>query len=149
MTPGQAAIAWGLALTTLVAVASSTIAVWSMRSAASPSRDYHAWIHQELRLTEEQERNLLPSEMRYVEAKRHFTEVIRLANRELADAIGDDQTNSPRVQAAVERIHQAMGQMQKATLDHIFEMKAVLTAQQYERLIELTKEAFEHQGAKE
>jgi hypothetical protein len=42
------------------------------------------------------------------------------------------------VEKSVAEIHSAMGQLQKATLEHIFELREVLDAPQYERLIELT-----------
>jgi Spy/CpxP family protein refolding chaperone len=130
-----------------VAAVSSLVTVWvlSSQSRAVPP-DYHAWIHEELAMTEEQERRLEPSERRYEETKRHLTEVIRLANQELGVAISEDRTNSPRVQAAVERIHAAMGELQQATLRHIFEMQEVLEPEQYEHLIKLTQEALESQG---
>lgn len=111
------------------------------------SPGYHEWIHRQLALTEEQERRLEPSERRYDETRSRLTETIRLANRELAHAIAADRSNSPRVQAAVRRIHEAMGELQQATLQHIFEMKAVLEPEQYDRLIALTKEALETQAS--
>ncbi len=132
-----------------VAAVSATVTAWMLtRDQTSLPLDYHAWIHDELRMTAEQERRLQPSERRYEETKRHLTEVIRLANQELAQTIAEDRANSPRVQAAVQRIHTAMGELQQATLQHIFEMREVLEPQQYDRLIELTREALETQGGK-
>lgn len=132
----------------LVAGVSSAITAWILtaRSESVPA-DYHAWIHKELGLTAGQEQRLAPSERRYEEAKRHLTEVIRIANQELAVAISEDRTNSPRVQEAVETIHGAMGELQEATLQHIFEMKEVLEPAQYEHLIQLTEEALRGQSS--
>lgn len=136
-------------LLALVAVVSSAVTAWVLTKGSRPvPQDYHSWIHEELGMTDEQERRLEPSERRYEETKRHLTEVIRLANQELAQAISEDRANSPRVQAAVQRIHAAMGELQQATLQHIFEMKEVLEPEQYDRLIELTREALEAQGGK-
>ena len=45
------------------------------------------------------------------------------------------------MRAAVANIHDAMGQLQNAALEHVFEMKAVLTPAQYQRLIDLTARA--------
>ncbi|MFY8269353.1 MAG: periplasmic heavy metal sensor [Terrimicrobiaceae bacterium] len=106
----------------------------------TPTRteDYHAWIHSQLSLTPAQERLLQPSERRYEEARRHLEEVIRLANEELARSIAEDKGHSPRVEKAVEEIHTAMGELQRATLRHIFEMKDALSPAQYDRLMELT-----------
>lgn len=140
----------GIALLAAVAATSSLLTLYLARptSTATP-RDYHAWIHEELKMTDEQERRLLSSEERYIETQRHLSEVIRLANRELADAIGEDRSNSDRVQAKVALIHDAMGQLQRATLQHIFEMKEVLEPAQYDKLMELTKEALSHQAGTE
>lgn len=136
-------------LLAVVAVVSSSVTAWVLtKQERTIPQDYHAWIHQELALTDEQERKLGPSERRYEESKRHLTELIRLANQELGQAISEDRYNSPRVQAAGQRIHAAMGELQHATLEHIFEMKEVLEPEQYDRLITLTREALESQGGK-
>ena len=63
---------------------------------------------------------------------------IRRANKELAEAIKQDQADSPRVSAVVERIHHAQAELQKATIEHVFEMKGVLTPEQYQKLLNLT-----------
>jgi Spy/CpxP family protein refolding chaperone len=137
----------GLLLMAAVAATSSLVTAWRVGAfERSVPQDYHAWIHEELGMTDEQERRLLPSEERYEETKRHLQEVIRLANKELAQAIAEDRANSPRVQAAVQRIHEAMGELQQATLEHIFEMKEVLEPEQYDHLMNLTREALEAQG---
>lgn len=104
----------------------------------------HQWIHAQLGLTPEQETQLGPIEKRFDEQKRHYGELLRIANQELAQAIRDDRAHSPRVTAAVAKIHQAQGELQNATLQHIFEMKPVLRAEQYEKLIQLTADALYH-----
>lgn len=137
----------GLLLLLAVAATSSLLTAWKLGAFEQDvPMDYHDWIHAELGMTAEQERHFLPYEQQYEQTKRHLTEVIRLANQELALAISEDRTNSLRVQNAVRRIHEAMGQLQQATLQHIFEMKEVLQPEQYDRLIELTREALEAQG---
>lgn len=103
--------------------------------------DAHDRIHGELKITGEQEKQLELPERRYEEDKRHWTEKIRLANVDLATALREDKSESPRVLAAVERIGEAQGELQKVTLRHVFEMKSILTPAQYDRLIELTAEA--------
>ncbi len=103
--------------------------------------DEHHWIHTQLGLSKQQEEQLTPIEQRYDEQKRHYGEVIRLANMELAQAILADKSNSPRVKAAIGKIHDAQGQLQNATLQHVFEMEPVLTPEQYEKLLNLTANA--------
>ena len=67
--------------------------------------------------------------------------MIGLAKMALAHAILTDKAISPRFKAAVEKIHEAQGQLQNATLAHVFEMKAVLNEQQYDKLLNLTANA--------
>jgi Spy/CpxP family protein refolding chaperone len=98
----------------------------------------HEWIHKRLDLTPDQQKALEPIETRFAERKRSLMSEIRSANRELAESIKQDQADSPRVSAAVERIHHAQGELQGATLEHVFEMKGVLTPEQYQKLLNLT-----------
>lgn len=103
--------------------------------------DAHHWIHTQLGLTEAQEKQLESIEQRYAEQRRHFTELIRVANMELAQAVLADEGDSPRVRAAIGKIHDAHGQLQDATLRHVFEMKPILQPEQYSKLLQLTANA--------
>jgi Spy/CpxP family protein refolding chaperone len=58
---------------------------------------------------------------------------MRAANRELAAAIEADHKDSPRVQAAIDRLHHAMGGLQKETVAHLFAVRAELTPEQARR----------------
>jgi len=107
----------------------------------------HDAIHHHLGLTTEQEALLVPMEVRHAEAVRLGKEAMRRASDELAKAILADREDSPRVRAAVEKIHLAMGDLQKATLGHIFEMKTVLTPEQYQKLLELTVQGLHEANA--
>ena len=142
-------VVWISAFVLLAAVAALsalTALYWSTLNRIPPAQDYHGWIHEELGLSGEQERQMTPMERRFEETERHLQEVIRLANRELADAIAEDRDHSERVEEAVRRIHKAHGELQRTTLAHIFEMKPYLAPEQYDRLIELTAEALRRQG---
>jgi len=131
----------GLCLVAAISALSSWLTLRFFSSSDSHSiAEYHQWIHDQLQMTAEQERLLLPSERRYEEARRHLEEVIRLANISLAENIRRDKSFSPDVEKSVAEIHDAMGRLQKATLEHIFEMEKVLEPDQYKRLMELTVE---------
>lgn len=139
---------WFPALVLLVAVAMVAVcACWltghfmAGRAPAQSHAEAHQWIHSQLQLTKEQEAQLAPIEQRYDEQKRHYAELIRLANMELAQALLKDRADSPRVNEVVAKIHAAQGELQKATLRHVFEMKPVLTPEQYDRLLNLTANA--------
>lgn len=134
-----------LALLALVAIVAAAASLMMQRVGKRPAQqsydDAHTWIHKHLALTPEQEQRLAPIEQRYDEQKKNYGELIRLANMELAQAILTDKDDSPRVKDAVEKIHEAQGQLQKATLAHVFEMKSVLNEQQYDKLLDLTANA--------
>ena len=132
-------LAFGLAAIALISAASSFLTLQIVNhNATYPTEDYHDWIHKKLKMTPEQERRSLISERRYEETKRHLDEVIRLANLELAQNIQRDKSFSPSVKKSVADIHKAMGEIQIATLEHVFELKDVLDADQYSQLIALT-----------
>ena len=103
--------------------------------------DAHAWNHTQLGITAAQEKALEPIEQRYAEQRKHYGEMLRIANAELGKAILEERSDSDRVKAAVARIHEAQGELQNATLQHIFEMQSVLTPQQYEKLLQSTADA--------
>lgn len=110
------------------------------RSAAGPV-NYHYWIHSELGLTAKQENELEPIEAKFARRRDELVALIREANEELAKALVADKGDSERVRAAVQKIHRAQGELQQAVLDHVFEMRPVLTPEQYDRLISLTAHA--------
>ncbi|MEO6994467.1 MAG: periplasmic heavy metal sensor [Lacunisphaera sp.] len=105
--------------------------------------DPHQWLHEQLQLTPEQHAALGPIETQYAEKHRRLTAQLQGANRELARAIGEGKTYSPAVSAAVEKIHQYMGEMQKLSIEHLFKMREVLTPEQGEKLIHLAQQALE------
>jgi len=106
----------------------------------------HLQIHQKLGLTAEQEKKLEPIEQRFAQRKEQFLRSIRQANGQLAQAIREDKPDSAEITAAVARIHAAQGELQKVTLDHVFEMKAVLEPEQYQKLLDLTAKTLSDYG---
>ena len=72
-------------------------------------------------------------------------EPISEANRELAAALVEDRSYSQRVKDAVDRIHRAQAELQKATVEHLVEMRTVLNDDQFnEFLMATTTELREH-----
>jgi Spy/CpxP family protein refolding chaperone len=109
------------------------------------------WIHTQLGLTPVQEKAIEPIDRRYTERARLLEEQMRLGNLDLARAIVDDGTDSPRVRDAIAKIHTAMGALQHAAIDHVFEMREALTPEQYNKLLHFTADALgnldnEHAG---
>ena len=103
----------------------------------------HAWLHRELKLTEEQLRALDPVELKFGERQRQLSEELRVANRELARAMAEEKAYTARVAAAVEHVHHRMGELQKISIEHVFAMRAVLSPTQGDRLLDLAKQSLE------
>lgn len=101
----------------------------------------HDWIHTKLNVTAGQEKALEPIEKRYHEKRRELEHQIDLSNRELAKAILADGRDSQSVQKAIEKIHATMGDLQKLTIGHVFEMRETLSPEQYQKLLNLTANA--------
>ena len=101
----------------------------------------HSYFHDRLDITSEQEKKLADIERRYRQSRQLLEETMRLANMELADAIKKHQSYSPEVQQSVDKIHKAMGGLQKTALEHLFEMQTVLTHKQNEKLNQLITDA--------
>lgn len=116
---------------------------WMSPHEGAGAIDSHEWLHRELRVTPEQEKALKPIEARFAERERIAREQMRQANRELAAAIARSKGSSPEVNAAVEKVHRHMGELQKASLEHLFEMRTVLTPEQGERLLQLAQKSLE------
>jgi len=131
-------------LAVIVVAAISSFCTLRWAAARTPATlDAHAWLHQELNLTEAQHAALEPVEARFAAMQSDLTERLRAANRELAHAIGEDKAYTPRVTQAVEMIHHRMGDLQKASIEHIFQMRAVLNPDQGDKLLRLAQEALE------
>lgn len=105
-------------------------ATWVMRERQPPS--LHSVVHEQLNLSAEQDRRLDAIEARFAARRPALEAEVRVANRELAAAIAASDGDSPQVQAAVDHFHVAMGDLQKATITHVFEMRSVLTPAQAE-----------------
>ena len=116
---------------------------WMSPHESVGSFDSHGWLHRELRITPEQLKALEPIEAKFAARERVLREQMREANRELAAAIAKSKEASPDVSAAVEKIHRHMGELQKASLEHLFEMRTVLAPEQGERLLQLAQKSLE------
>jgi nickel and cobalt resistance protein CnrR len=95
----------------------------------------HDWLHRELKLTADQERALGPVEAKFATRQRELAAALLEANRSLARIMGDEKAYTPRVAGAVEVVHQRMGDLQKASIEHVFDMRAVLSPEQGDKLL--------------
>lgn len=93
----------------------------------------HQVLHRELHLNADQMRRVEAIEADFAPRRRALELEMRAANAELAAAIREEQGYGPRVTAAVERFHAAMGRLQSETLRHVFAMREVMTPAQQAR----------------
>ncbi len=95
-----------------------------------PGAELHDVLHHRLALDPGQEQRLKVLEDRFALQRRALELELRAANARLADAIETEHGNGPKVAAAVDQSHAAMGELQKATLAHIFAMRQLLRPNQ-------------------
>ena len=92
--------------------------------------DLHELLHERLDLDARQRAQLEKIEARFAVRRRAIELELRAENARLADAIQAEHGNGPQVRAAVDKSHAAMGELQKETLAHIFEMRKLLRPDQ-------------------
>ena len=100
---------------------------------AKAGMDLHALLHDELNLDAKQRAQLEVLERRFAVRRSAIEFEIRADNARLADAIEAEHGNGPQVNAAVEASHQAMGELQKESLAHVFSMRSLLHPDQATR----------------
>ncbi|MBB3892812.1 Spy/CpxP family protein refolding chaperone [Phenylobacterium haematophilum] len=129
-----------MALTLILSVLVAILGVWGgaqyvMHRVHRPT-PLHELVHEKLNLTADQERRIAGMERDH-EARRQALEAeMRAANAQLAQAFQQSHAYTPQVQAAIDRFHRAMGELQKETIVHTLAMRAVLTPDQTARFDE-------------
>jgi len=98
--------------------------------------DMHALFHHDLNLNAQQDKKLAVIEKDFRRQRALYEEQMKLANMELAEAIKGSGYYSPQVQEAVDKIHGAMGELQKLPLQHLADMQGILSEKQNRQLEE-------------
>lgn len=106
----------------------------------------HEVIHKELSLTAAQDRRIEALEAAFATRRQALELEMRASNAELATAIQEEQGYGPKVTAAVEHFHDAMGRMQTESIAHVFAMREVLTPAQRTRFDETVVTALTTDG---
>lgn len=106
-----------------------------------PEHDLHRWMHEQLRITPEQEKSMAPAEQAFETERARLRQDIAEAGRALADAVRDGKAGSPEIEAALERLGAAQAKLQRVTLDHFFAMKDHLGPDQAEKLLQWTHDS--------
>lgn len=123
-----------IALIALVALLAAVLGVCIGR-AVLPQPTYtgaelHALLHERLDLDAVQHAKLDAIEQDFVDKRRTLDAQLRADNARMAEAIAAEHVYGPRVAAAVDASHRSMGAVQKATLEHVFAMRAILRPDQ-------------------
>ena len=139
----RSVIGFFVAVIAVAALSSFCTLRWVAARSAPVSADPHEWLHHELKLTPEQRKALEPIEARFSERETRLRQEMRAANHKLALAIREGKAYSPEVAAAVEMIHHHMGELQKTSIEHLFEMRKVLTPEQGDKLLNLAERALD------
>jgi len=103
------------------------------------------YIHSQLGITPQQDAKLSDIEQRYQEQITYLEEKLKLSNMELANAVREDKRYGARVEKAITDNHTTMGELQKVTMKHLFDMQTVLTAEQNEKMNKVITDALYHQ----
>lgn len=101
----------------------------------------HHWLHDRLDLTAAQKEALAKIDVRFAAEVKRLRDALAVANRDLATAIREEGSYTPRVVAAVEHVHHEMGELQKLSIAHLFEMTTVLSPEQSARLMQYAEMA--------
>jgi Spy/CpxP family protein refolding chaperone len=124
-------------LVAVVAFAAALGATWLSRSLAGHGHPeggaLHVLMHEQLNLDTAQQAKIEVLERQFAERRKVLDAQLRQANTQLASAIANEHQYGPKVAEAVDRSHMAMGDLQKATLSHVFAMRAVLRPDQAAR----------------
>lgn len=131
----------------LVALAAFLVALgalWlgqALRGEEPQESRIHVLLHRELDLDSGQKQRIEALERGFAARRSQLEGELRAANADLARAIEHEHAYGPDVEKAVDRSHMAMGELQKATLQHVFAMRAVLRPEQTGRFDKAVAEA--------
>lgn len=114
----------------LAAIAGVGIGRLLIPTPAAHGSELHELLHHDMNLDAPQRAKLEALEQRFAVRRTALELELRSDNARLADAIEAEHGNGPRVAAAVDASHQAMGELQKETLAHIFAMRQILRPDQ-------------------
>lgn len=134
-----------IVLTGLLVVALALLGVWLGRmlqpAPHQSGAELHALMHKELDLDPAQERALSAIEADFAAERTRLENALKASNARLAEAIAAEHEYGPRVAEAVDQTHHAMGDLQKATLEHVFAMRAILRSDKQARFDEVVSKS--------
>lgn len=127
-----------LAIAFVAALAGVAIGCRLLMPAAPQASDIHMLVHRDIALDPGQRIALDRLEGRFEVQRAGLEARLRGDNARLAAAIEAEHRDGPRVAQAIDAVHRSMGDLQKATLAHVFAMRAQLRSDQaatFDRLV--------------
>jgi Spy/CpxP family protein refolding chaperone len=106
---------------------------------------FHDWLHEQLAITPEQEKNLAPIERSYGQSRAKLLARVESGGVRLAEVLGSSPVDQSEIDAALSEIQSAQGSLQTATIRHFLEMKDHLTPEQADKLLQWTRESIAHE----
>lgn len=127
-----------LLVTVLVAGIAAYIGAWAgstrMHRApvrASPLREaVHAMAERGLKLTPAQQQSITAIDARYDHKRETLRAQISRANAEVADALALEMAFGPKAEQAINHLQSTVGELQKATILYVLEVRETLTLDQ-------------------
>lgn len=107
--------------------------------------DFHHWLHENLRISPEQEEDLRPLEDAFAEKEEALKRSIRRDAKELAHRLRSGRTEGEDWRPLLQRIHATQGELQERTLAHFIEMSRHLEPEDAERLLRWTHDSIHHE----
>ncbi|SHI75468.1 protein refolding chaperone Spy/CpxP family [Rubritalea squalenifaciens DSM 18772] len=121
---------------------------WHARSEhghGAGGENFHAWIHENLELSEQQEKEMHASEAAFHKKEAQLLKEQGEAKAALAHAVWEHGKGSPELETAIQRVNHIQGEMQRASLDHFFEMKEYLEPEQAEKMLQWLHDGIQHE----
>lgn len=129
-TSGRAWLTLGVVVCFFAAIGGVFVGRALFPAPAAPGAELHDVLHHKLTLDAGQQARLELLEQQFAVQRRALELELRADNARLAEAMEAEHGNGPRVTAAVDRSHAVLGELQKATLAHIFAMRQLLRPDQ-------------------
>jgi hypothetical protein len=90
----------------------------------------HKIVETDLKLTADQSKEVQAIEDKYYNQRAALRNEVAVANRELADALMADMAFGREAQTASNHVEQGLGELQRATILYVLQVRDVLTPQQ-------------------
>ncbi|MEZ5326929.1 MAG: periplasmic heavy metal sensor [Verrucomicrobiales bacterium] len=138
---------WMLVAAAIAAAVSVSITLLlGHRHSGDSEAELHAWMHENLNLTREQDGILHPLEQAYEQRRLKLHEEIKRAGNQLGGALRKGDLQSQEAQDALTHLDRLQADLRRATLEHFFVMKDHLDPAQSEKLLEWVAESISPHG---